>query len=163
MFIKLHKKLPGLRGQDYYPVRADIDILEGILIQNGFTVFRMDGLQILGEQSFFYEICRALNIPYQGMNSWSAIESGLEKFIFHLRDETEIKSVAILWKDADKTYSVDTNTFLEAIFVLKYAAVFQAVLRDEHFRPVELGSIQFAIFLLGESTGFTKIRFNLAI
>jgi RNAse (barnase) inhibitor barstar len=156
MYINLRKLIPELSGNHLFTVQVSTKSLERMLTQHGFKIYSIDGSITVDQVTFFQEITRVLNIPSEFGNSWTALENGLKKFVDDLKTTGVFEKVTVLWEDADKSFAADANTFLEAVFTMERYAYYAIFNHDSQGR-VTGPSIQFEIFLLGNSAGFTRI------
>jgi hypothetical protein len=117
-WLDLLKEVPSLRNQDFSVVSAHETMeIVGRLQALGFKLYKLEGLRIADETTFFDEAARALSFPDGYVGSWNA-------FIDYLSEiETRPdRRVVILWQDAHRLHGQNVQVFLDAVFHLRAMA-----------------------------------------
>ena len=141
-WIDLRKIIPDLsRGSCLHVVNVHPDALVNLLTENGFSVFTINGSEITDKESFFLHVKNVFNFPAHFGKNWDAWTDCLGDFERSLTSET-----AIIWKDADKSFLSESQTFIQAVNDL-YNTVMHASL---NYYQVEL-------FIVGSSPGFKNV------
>lgn len=148
-WLSIRKEFPGLRGYLIHTLSIASDVLEMALSKRGFTIYVVDGSRISDERTFFSEVARALRFPDYFGHNWDAWSESLGDLSGQIPGR-----VGIIWRDADKTFSADPQTFLQAASDL-YCFASTAQLRPTLHPEEGNEPRQVEIFFLGEASGFT--------
>src|SRR5688572_13615301 len=142
-WIDLTKLVPGLhRGQWLHFIKSPLKPLVNVLTEYGFSVFVIDGSEINDSKSFFRNAKKVFDFPdYFGQN-WDAWDECLGDFKLSLTGQ-----IAIVWKDADKTFMSDAKVFIQAVIDLYNMALSAGSVSNSQPHQVEL-------FLIGNMEGF---------
>ena len=141
--IDVRKEFPGLRGLYIHAVDVESKLLEEVLSACGFKVYVIDGIKVSDKRTFFDEAARVFSFPDYFGYGWDGFDDCFSEM--RLRPD---RRVAIVWKYADQTLSADTQTFLEAVCILRDFAVGLSTYEDGN------ETIQMEVFLLGHGKGF---------
>ncbi len=141
--IDLRKEFGYLGAQGIHAVDVEAEELRATLGRLGFRVYTIEGSAIADKATLFAEMARALDLPALE-HSWDEL---VERFgEIALREE---RRVALVWKDADRTFSADAQILMEAVCTLRGLA-----LRLAAYAPAEREPVQMEVFLLGHGSGF---------
>jgi RNAse (barnase) inhibitor barstar len=136
-------ELPGLRGVAVHVLPAGREtevrrVLEGA----GFSIRVLEGRKAATEASFFEEVARTLRLPGPFGHNWDALQDALGDLA-----RGEDRRVALLWRDADRSFAGDAQTVVDAFVAFSRAA-------DD--LAAEEAATQLEVFLLGESPAFVR-------
>jgi RNAse (barnase) inhibitor barstar len=135
--------MPGLRGVAVHVLPAGREAeVRDVLERAGFSLRILDGGAVSGEASFFEEAARALHLRGPFGRNWDALQDVLGELA-----SGEDRRVALLWRDADKSFAGDAQTVVDAFVAFSRAA-------DD--LAAEEPPTQLEVFLLGESLSFSR-------
>jgi RNAse (barnase) inhibitor barstar len=143
-WFDVNAAVPGLRGAAVHVLasRREAEVRR-VLGDAGFAVRTVEGGSVLSDRSFFHETARALGMaPHFGHN-WDALQDVLGDLA-----EAAERRIAVLWREADKSFEADAQTVVDALVALSRAAEDLAG---------EMPITQLEIFLLGEGPGFDRL------
>ena len=136
--------IPGLRGVAVHVLAAKReDDLRRALEAAGFSLRTLEGGSVSSDRSFFREIGRAFPLPAHFGQNWDAFQDVLGD----LADGGE-RRIALLWRDADRSFEADLQTVVDAFVAFSRAAEDLAA---------EAPATQLEVFLLGEGPGFARL------
>lgn len=145
-WVDLTEIIPGLdKGQWLHVVNSPLDPLVRQLSKHGFSVYIINGSEILDSGSFFTHAGAVFKFPDYFQGSWPAWDDCLGDLSYQLNEKT-----AIIWDNADKTFQADAATFTQAVFDLYSMALYAGHIDQTNPCQVEL-------FLVGTSAGFNNI------
>ena len=145
-WLDLRQIIPGLdKGQWLHVVNSPPEPLVKVLEENDFAVYVIDGSVISDRSSFFQHVKDLFGFPDYFVENWAAWNDCLGDFELLLKRRT-----AIVWNDADKTFTSDAGTFIQAVFDLYNMALSAGYVDNPTPRQVEL-------FLVGNSEGFKNV------
>jgi hypothetical protein len=142
--------IDGLSGTPIHTIAMDSHQLEELLGRNGFTVFHIQGENIVSEDSFFDEAAASLHWPEYFGRGWSAWDDGLVEFTGLATEKT-----AIVWNHADLSFHHDAQTFLQACIDLYNMALSLSIKPSSIWPGMKPKQVE--IFLLGEEGGFRQL------
>ncbi len=129
-------------------MQASLQSLLEKLVGLGFETRVLSGAHIISDETFFSAIGDPLRLPPHFRHNWDALNDCL----YDLRDSLPAR-VAIVWTDADTSFTADAQTFVEAVCVLDdWARNLGSILGGEKTPK------QIEIFLLGRGANFPIIR-----
>lgn len=141
-WVDLNETLTGLRGVIVHAVAAaEEERVRAALADGGFDVRVIEGAGIVDEASFFEQVSQKLPMREYFGNNWDAFNDGMCDMSGR---------VAVLWRDADRTFASDAQTLLSAVQGLFDAGVEPA--RDHREEMLQL-----EVFLFGAGPGFQPL------
>lgn len=115
-----------------------------VLLAAGFGLRTLEGGSVSSDRSFFREVGRALALPAHFGHNWDALKDALGD----LGDGGE-RRIALLWREADRSFEADPQTVVDAFVAFSRAAEDLAA---------EAAATQLEVFLLGDGRGFGRLR-----
>jgi RNAse (barnase) inhibitor barstar len=116
--------------------------LRAKLIEVGFRLAVVDGARIVDDASFFEQIRPALGLPEFFGDNWDAYNDSLWGLC---------GSLAVLWRDCDRSFAGDAQTLFSAVMGLMDAGL-------EPARDPGQETFRLAVFLLGSGPGFRALE-----
>ena len=143
-WFAMNAAVAGLRGAAVHVLASKREQeIRGVLEDAGFGVHVLEGALVLSDQSFFKEVARALGLaPHFGHN-WDAVQDVLGDLA-----EGAERRIALLWREADRSFAADPQTVVDAFVAFSRAAEDLAG---------EAPPTQLEVFLLGEGPGFGRL------
>ncbi len=142
-WVDLHAMLPGLRGTILHVVHAmDEARVRAKLTEAGYRLAVLDGARIVDEASFFQQVAPALGLPEFFGGNWDAYNDSLWGLC---------GSLAVLWRDCDRSFEGDAQTLFSAVMGLMDAGLEPARERGEE-------TFRLAVFLFGSGPGFRPLE-----
>ena len=140
-WIDVYALLPGLRGIVVHAVAAaDEPRVRQVLTAVDFELRVLEGARIVDETSFFEQIAQVFVLPDGFGDNWETFADTLCDLHGH---------IAVVWRDADRTFAGDAQVLLTALQEFASAA------EEPLFVPdAERKELQLAIFLFGAGPGF---------
>jgi RNAse (barnase) inhibitor barstar len=136
--------LPGLRGMAVHVLPAHREgEVRRVLEAAGFKVRFLEGRTVSTEASFFEAAARALRLRDSFGRNWDALQDVLGDLALG-----EDRRVALLWRDADRSFAGDAQTVVDAFVAFSRAADDLAGAEPK---------TQLEVFLLGQSGAFVKV------
>jgi RNAse (barnase) inhibitor barstar len=112
-----------------------------VLEQAGFAVSTLEGRACSSAATFFAEAARGLRLPEYFGRNWDAFDECLRAL-----GEGQHRRLAVLWRDADRSFRADPQTVLDAVQVFSDAG--RELAGEDPFTQLE-------VFLFGE--GFARL------
>lgn len=140
-WFDLREVMPWMRGDLVHAVNArDESKVRTGLEEAGFRVAIVEGIAVKGAVSLFDELARVLELPAHFGRNWDGLADVLGE------GWQTAGRLAIVWRDADKSFASDAQAFLDAVRLIGDTAADVGMLDDD-------GSVgaQVEIFLLGAS------------
>ena len=135
----------GLGGASVHVLAAHREEeVRRVLTAASFGLRTLDGGAVSSGHSFFREVARALDLPSHFGHNWDA----LQDLLGDLAEGSE-RRIALLWREADRSFEADPQTVVDAFVAFSRAAEDLAA---------ETPVTQLEVFLLGERPGFGRLR-----
>jgi len=148
-FIDVTRILPGLKGIVLHVANIDANALTDLLTKHGFDVYVLDGSLMLDERAFFEQAKDLFGFPDYFGYGWASWDDSMGDFA-----QLSPSKVAIIWKDADKTFATIPHTLLQAVSDM-YGIAFRVALRGRPGGGQEHLAKQWELFILGSGPGFS--------
>lgn len=152
-WVDIKKVFPGIKGLFVHTVNIDTNRLISILGEYDFKVVRLNGQEIVNEDTFLDTAALSFMFPDYFGHNWDAWNDSLGDFGSSLPSNR----VAIIWESADHTISNDLQVFIQAVIDLVNLAsqiALRTINQEENNKVLQ----QIEIFLLGQQNGFQKLE-----
>ena len=107
-------------GRYIHAIQTEAVSLANFLMRHGYKIYRINGAFIVDDETFFQEIARVLNFPSYFGHNWDAYFECLGDFYFDNFENTKAApKKALIWEDADQTFSANAITFLQTLEQLR--------------------------------------------
>jgi RNAse (barnase) inhibitor barstar len=144
-WFDVNAAIDGLGGASVHVLGAKReDEVRRVLTSARFGLRTLEGGLVLSGPSFFREVARALAFPEHFGHNWDA----LQDLLGDLTEGAE-RRIALLWREADRSFEADPQTVVDAFVSFSRAAEDLAS---------ETPPTQLEVFLLGDRPGFGRLR-----
>ena len=135
--------VPDLGGTSVHVLGATREEeIRRVLGAAGFGLRTLDGRSVVSGRTFFREVGRALALPSHFGHNWDALQDVLGDLA-----QAGERRIALLWRDADRSFAADPKTVVDALVAFSRAA-------DD--LAAEAPATQLEVFLSGEGPGFDR-------
>lgn len=144
-WFDVNEAIPGLGGASVHVLDARREEeVRAALLAAGFGLRTLEGGSVLSGRSFFREVGRALAAPGHFGHNWDALQDVLGDLA-----RTGGGRIALLWREADRSFAADPQTVVDA---------FVAFARAAEDLAADVPATQLEVFLLGDGPGFGRLR-----
>lgn len=113
-WIDLSSKLPWVKGEKIHLIQqSDARRLVDELKQLGFEIVKIDGKQIIDEESFFAEIAKVCGFPDYFGNNWDAFNDSFYEYCIQKK-----RPIAVIWSHAMIAHDENLYSFLKITYEL---------------------------------------------
>jgi hypothetical protein len=150
-YIDFPKKIQGLSGQWFYAINTDPEELMKFLSKLSFEVYSIEGNLITNDESLFHIVEKAFTFDpfHRPIISWGMWDEYWGEFV----NITKLPRIAIVLKDIDSLYEINTQLFLKLIYDL--LKVIFGLERRKHDNEIHYQAV---LFILGKGKGYMLIE-----